>query len=208
MKNSLDQGMVTAAIEALEAGELVAFPTDTVFGVAADPTNSNAVEKIFAMKQRAADQPLAVLMADTDHIAQHVVWSEQAERLASAYWPGALTLIVPLKPTHSFVEGVTHKQQTIGLRIPQHPTALTILRQYGKPLATTSINLSGQAPLMDDAEVRQVFGAHIAYIAPGSCNAVASTVLNLTANPPVILRQGDITPDQLQPLLDVPLASM
>jgi L-threonylcarbamoyladenylate synthase len=138
--SSKDPEAVNSALTVLRSGGLVAFPTDTVYGVAANPFDTAAIERLYEAKIRETNKAIAVLIGDLDQIPQIArEVTESARRLAEHFWPGALTLIVPRLDS---LPNILSPTQSIGLRMPDHPFALTLLQKTG-PLATTSANLSG-----------------------------------------------------------------
>jgi L-threonylcarbamoyladenylate synthase len=127
----------------LRAGEVVAFPTETVYGLGADATNSDAVLRIYETKGRPRFNPLIVHVADLQMAKTLVVFSPLAERLA-AFWPGPLTLVMPRRSEGGLSDIVTAGLDTVGIRIPDHPLALALIRETGRPLAAPSANPSGR----------------------------------------------------------------
>ncbi|MFA7269769.1 MAG: L-threonylcarbamoyladenylate synthase [Sterolibacterium sp.] len=191
---------IPRAVELLCAGELVAFPTETVYGLAADASNSAAVAKIFAAKGRPADHPLIVHLADSgalDGWARDV--PQAARRLAAAFWPGPLTLILKRQP--HVLDAVTGGQDTVGLRVPNHPLALALLCAFGQArgapagLAAPSANRYGRISPTSAAHVRADLGDQVPLVLDGGPCAVGieSTILDLSGNMPRILRPGAIT---------------
>lgn len=181
--------LVADAAEALRSGRVVGVPTDTVYGVAADPRNPEALAVLADLKGRAPDQPFSVLVASIDQALDLGFFNDSARRLAGDHWPGPLTLVVPSTgevPDHG---------GTIGLRVPDHPTTLGLLATTG-PLAVTSANLSGEGEALDDGQARAIFGDQVAvYLEGHSPGGVASTVIDCTGATPVILRQGPVGRD-------------
>ena len=181
------------AAAALRAGALVAFPTDTVYGLAALYCDEVAVARIYQAKERGEGKPIALLLAtaaDLSLVAARV--DEPARRLAARFWPGALTLVVPASARVPIV--VRAGGPNVGLRVPDHPLALSFIRRVGAPLATTSANRSGQGSLLTAEAVRQELDGRIDFIIEGSCpGGVESTVVDLSVSPPAILREGAIS---------------
>src|SRR4051812_2510705 len=134
-----DMDLIAQAAERLRRGELVVFPTETVYGLGADATNASAVEKIFDVKGRPSTNPLIVHVADA-HVATRyaTTWPAEAQRLAEKFWPGPLTIVLPKAP--SIVSQVTAGLATVGLRVPNHPVALELLRVFDGPVAAPSAN--------------------------------------------------------------------
>lgn len=183
-------------------GELVCFPTETVYGLGADASNPEAVARIFALKGRPANHPLIVHLGKVEQLE---LWARQvpagARKLAAAFWPGPLTLILEKAPWVPLA--VTGGQQTVGLRIPAHPLALELLQQFGGGLAAPSANRFGQISPTTAAHVRAEFGAETPMILDGGpCQVgVESTILHLVGEEAVLLRPGRITASQIATVL-------
>lgn len=170
-------------------GEVVIFPTDTVYGIGARIDDKVAQDKIFDIKHRNTNKRLAVLCSSIDQIKQIAEVNEETLKIMNCYFPGALTLILPTKK--QFISDTI--LDTIGVRIPNHPLALELLNQNG-PMATTSVNLSSEPPMNNFEEIVIVFGDLVSKIYPNDLplSEVSSTVINLTTNPISIIREGDI----------------
>jgi L-threonylcarbamoyladenylate synthase len=184
---------VQRAVDLLRAGELVAFPTETVYGLGADARNPDAVAKIFAAKGRPADHPLIVHIPDAAHLSQWAIDIPAiAYSLATAFWPGPLTLI--LKRAAGVPDLVTGGQDTIGLRVPNHPVALDLLRHFNGGLAAPSANRFGHISPTTAAHVAEELGDRVALILDGGpCTVgIESTILDLSRGTPEILRPGAI----------------
>ena len=199
--NSLQDLSIRQATETLRSGGVVAFPTDTVYGVGADPFQPEAVRKLYQIKGRPIDKPIPILVGSVDDV-QRVAQNLPTifGQLAEHFWPGELTLIVEAKALPSEVTAGGH---TVGVRMPDHPLALVLLQRYGGAIATTSANKSDEPPATSAAEVRAELGELVGVILDGGQTAtrVASTVLDLSVLPPVILRHGGISLDQLSPFM-------
>ena len=197
---------VPRAAALLRAGELVAFPTETVYGLGADASNPLAIAKIFAAKGRPADHPLIVHLADASHLERWAInIPEAAHKLAGAFWPGPLTLILKRHP--AVLDAVTGGQDTVGLRVPNHPLALQLLREFGGAngggLAAPSANRFGRVSPTTAAHVREELGDAVALILDGGPCAVGieSTILDLSGGEPRILRPGMIDADVIGAVL-------
>ena len=181
-------------IERLKNGEVVAIPTETVYGLAADARNNDAVAKIFTAKGRPSDNPLIVHIGDVTQVDELVTTiTPDARRLMDAFWPGALTIILP---STGVVSGlVTAGLSTVGLRIPSHPLTLSLLRESGIPLAAPSANLSGKPSPTKATHVATDLDGRIAGILDGgSCEiGLESTVIDMTTEQPTILRPGGVS---------------
>ncbi len=176
----------------LRAGELVAFPTDTVYGVGAIFSNATAVESIYLAKVRPESKGIPLLLAspaDLPLVAAEI--SDWASRLAAAFWPGPLTLVLP---KNSAVPPAVTQTSTVAVRVPDHPLARALITAVGAPLAVTSANRSGEPATVAPAIVRQTLGGRIAAILDGGLapGGVPSTILDCTVDPPQILRSGPI----------------
>ena len=182
---------IEVAVAALERGELVGVPTDTVYGVAADPWNEAAVARLFILKGRPEDKPVALLAASSDQVDE-IADLGAAHHLAARHWPGALTLV--LRPVVVIPDWIgTTSVRSVGVRVPDHDELRTLLAATG-PLAVTSANRSGEPDTLDDIEAKAVFGDEIAKYMPGRCpGGVASTVVDATGPELVVLRQGPVS---------------
>ena len=193
MIHSASPANITRAAELLRAGKLVALPTETVYGLGADAANPDAVRQIFAAKGRPADHPLIVHLADAGQITD---WAreipKEAIALARAFWPGPLTLI--LKKEADVCDLVTGGQGTVGLRVPDHPVALALLRAFGGGVAAPSANRFGRISPTTAEHVQEELGESVAMILDGGgCEVgIESTILDLSRGEPVILRPGMI----------------
>jgi L-threonylcarbamoyladenylate synthase len=182
---------VARAAALLRAGELVAFPTETVYGLGADAGNPRAIAKIFAAKGRPTDHPLIVHLPDASHLERWAVdIPEAAGKLAAAFWPGPLTLILKRHP--SVLDAVTGAQDTVGLRVPNHPLALQLLREFDGGVAAPSANRFGRVSPTTAAHVREELGSAVSMVLDGGPCAVGieSTILDLSGSEPRILRPG------------------
>ena len=184
---------VKRAAELLRAGEVVALPTETVYGLAANALDEKAVAKIFAIKGRPTNNPIIVHVADNE-MAKRCVghWPELADKLSQSFWPGPLTLVLPR--ALEMPDNVTAGGATVGVRWPSHPFIQAVIRECGFPLAAPSANLSNQISPTNAEHVRQQLGGKISLIVDGAQAQVGieSTVVDLSVIPPQILRPGMI----------------
>lgn len=181
----------------IREGGLVAFPTETVYGLGADAMNEEAVRNIFAAKGRPADNPLIVHVCDRDMVDRVCFVSETAQKLMDAFWPGPLTLLLPKKdcvPT-----ATTAGLPTVGVRMPDHPAALALIRESGVPIAAPSANLSGRPSPTTAKHVYEDMNGRIEMILDGGdCRVgVESTVLDVSGPEPVVFRPGAVTPEMV-----------
>lgn len=200
---------IEAAVHVLRAGGVVAFPTETVYGLGADALNPAAVERIFAIKGRPAHHPLIVHLANA---AQLPHWArdipKDAYTLAEHFWPGPLTLILKRMP--QVPDCVTGGQDTVGLRVPGHPVALALLHAFGGGIAAPSANRFGRVSPTTAAHVHAELGGDVDMILDGGpCRVgLESTIVSLVGGRPVILRPGAITAGQIEELLEVKIEEL
>ncbi len=179
------------AVAAIRVGQVVGLPTDTVYGIAADPFNPQAVERLFDLKGRPELKPVGLLVATVRQAEEIGDLGEQARALAEHHWPGALTLVVA--PRVVLSDWVGHRQRrTVGIRVPDHPVARELLEHTG-PLAVTSANESGGEETMSDVQAREVFGDRVTVYVPGVApGGRASTVVDTTGAELTVLREGPV----------------
>ena len=191
---------IDEAVAILRQGGLVAIPTETVYGLAADARNPQAIQRIFALKGRPADHPLIVHIADAKQLPDWAIdIPDLAYRLADAFWPGPLTLILNKHP--DVPDAVTGGQDSIGLRCPANDLSLELLRAFGSGLAAPSANRFGRISPTAAGHVRDEFGDKAPLILDGGICAVGieSTIVDLSRSPARIQREGHIRREQLLP---------
>ena len=185
--------LLTTATQLLQSGQVVAFPTDTVYGVGADPFNPDAIQQLFDLKGRPDNKPIPLLVSAVDQVEQVAedippLFFELAEQ----HWPGALTLVLEAKdhlPT-----AVTAGRSTVGVRMPAHDLACQLIHIFGRPIATTSANRSDYPPATTASGVVDQLGDDILVLDGGLTKIqLSSTVLDLTTDPPLFLRKGSVT---------------
>lgn len=189
--SAADPTAIALAVAALGRGEVVGLPTETVYGLAADAENPEAVSRIFALKGRPADHPVIVHVADASGLERYGrEVPDAARRLAAAFWPGPLTLVVRRAPRVSDL--VTGGQDTVGLRSPGHPVAQAVLAAFGRGLAAPSANRFGHVSPTSAAHVREEFGERVPIVLDGGdCPVgIESTIVDLSGGRPRILRPG------------------
>lgn len=189
------------AVRILSAGGLVAFPTDTVYGVGAHALQPQAVDKIYAAKIRPQDKAIPLLLATPDDlslVAESV--PSVAHLLAEEFWPGGLTLVLRKR---AVVSGAVSPSPTVAVRVPDHPVTQTLIAALGAPLAATSANLAGNpSPITAQEVVGELAGRIELILDGGPCpGGIPSTVLDLTTDPPIILRSGAIAEEDLRAML-------
>lgn len=193
---------LTKAAALIRAGELVAFPTETVYGLGANALDAAAVEKIYAAKKRPATSPLIVHVSSVE-MARTLVreWPERAETLAREFWPGPLTLVLPKQP--HVPDGLTAGLDTVGIRMPAHPIALELIREAGVPIAAPSANPFTELSPTTAQHVRDALGDRVALVLDGGPSKVGieSTVLSLAGPKPVLLRPGMISKANIEAVI-------
>jgi len=199
---------IAAAVAALRAGQLVAFPSETVYGLGADASNPDAVRRIFEAKGRPADHPVIVHVASAAQLGD---WARDippsAFALAEAFWPGPLTLVLRRRPHVSDL--VTGGQDTVGIRVPSHPVAQALLQAFGGGVAGPSANRFGRISPTTAAHVREELGDRIDIVLEGgeSDVGIESTIIDLSGPEPALLRPGMLDIARAEALLGMPLRS-
>ena len=191
------QREIERGVKILQMGGVIAFPTDTVYGLGADAFNSTAVERIYEIKNRPKHRQLPLLIADVNQLttlAEPI--PEIAWFLAKRFWPGGLTLVLPKTDS---LPAYLAPEPTIAVRVPDHPVCLALIQRLGNPLIGTSANISGQPAGLTAEEVGQQLGGKIDFIINGGkCpGGKESTVVDITRESPIILRQGIIPSDEI-----------
>ncbi|HET6756464.1 MAG TPA: L-threonylcarbamoyladenylate synthase [Burkholderiales bacterium] len=199
---------IQQAVEILRQGGLVAFPTETVYGLGADASNPDALEKIFVAKGRPQNHPIIVHLPDESHLSQ---WArsvpESARTLAQRFWPGPLTLVLPRAPQVSDL--ITGGQDTVGLRVPGHPVVLELLKAFDSGIAAPSANRFGRLSPTTAEHVREELGDSVDLILDGGpCEVgIESTIVDLSSEPPVLLRPGKISKREIEDAIGQTLAA-
>ena len=199
-----DENARRRAVEVLRAGGLVAFPTDTVYGLAVLPWDVDAVTRLYEAKQRPSDRPIPLLLSDTDQLNRVAMVPPQFRRrfrkLTTRFWPGGLTLV--LSKTE-IVPDVISPGPTVAVRVPDLPLARALIRDAGGVLAVTSANLSGQPNPITAQEVEEQLGDRIDLILDGGLcrECIPSTILDCTFHPPLLLRRGAIRETALRAVI-------
>jgi len=202
MPNTNLENDIRTAVALLRTGETVAFPTETVYGLGADATNPLGIEKIFRIKGRPADHPLIVHIGD---VAQLDLWADAISgtvwKLADRFWPGPLTLILPRQK--GVLREITGGQNTIGVRVPDHPVAIALLKTFGSGIAAPSANRFGRVSPTTAQHVREELGSSVGMILDGGpCRVgVESTILSLLNGSAVLLRPGGLSVEELEDTL-------
>jgi len=201
----LPREVMDKAVATLRDGNLVAFPTETVYGLGGDARNDDALRKIFALKGRPADHPLILHLASVAELSQWVAEvSPTAQALAEAFWPGPLTLVLPRHPRVSLV--LTGGQDSIAGGIPKHPVAQALLKAFGSGLAAPSANRYGHVSPTSAAHVRDEFGDAVLILDGGDSEiGVESTIVSLLGDQPRVLRPGSILAEDMERVLNQPV---
>ncbi len=183
-------------------GGVIAIPTDTLYGIAADPFNPRAVARIFEVKGRDADQALPLVAADLAQVVRQIgPLTESARRLVTRFWPGPLTLLAPAPPR--LADGVTGGTGRVGVRVPAFAVTRAVCAAVGHPITATSANISGQAPPADPDLVERSLGDRLDYLLDTGCTpgGLPSTIVDVTGDAPRLVRGGAISWDDISACL-------
>lgn len=192
---------IAQAVALLRAGGVVAIPTDTLYGLAADARNPDAVERVYAAKGRPADMPLPALVSGWEQASQVAAITEDVaaivRRLADAYWPGSLTLVLPA--ASGLPERLTAGRDTIAVRMPDHPVPLALADALGRPITGTSANRSGEPDITDPAELRRILASRVDGIITSGPRprGTASTIVAVSGEGLTLLREGALPYDDV-----------
>jgi L-threonylcarbamoyladenylate synthase len=198
-----DAAGLADAARILKSGGLVAFPTETVYGLGADATNGEAVAAIFAAKGRPLFNPLIVHVAGLEDARRHVELSPRAQALAEKFWPGPLTLVLPRRKDSPLSLLVSAGLDTVALRAPSHPVALALLKEAGCPIAGPSANPSGQVTATTAAHVAESLDGKVDFIldAGSATLGIESTVIGFDGDRPLLLRPGAVTRAEIEDMI-------
>jgi tRNA threonylcarbamoyl adenosine modification protein (Sua5/YciO/YrdC/YwlC family) len=179
---------IERAVQALEAGEVIGYPTDTVYGLGCDLMNKRAVERLYSIKRMPRTQPLAFICPDLGDIARYAIVEKPEYRILRHYLPGPYCFI--LEATREVPKLVQTKRKTIGIRIPNHAVTLALVRGLGRPIISTTAQLDGGAPFVDPDEIDDAFPGLGLVVDAGGGGVVPTTIVDLTKTPPEVLREG------------------
>jgi L-threonylcarbamoyladenylate synthase len=198
-----DAAGIAEAARILKSGGLVAFPTETVYGLGADATNGEAVAAIFAAKGRPLFNPLIVHVSDIEAARRHVELSPRAQALAEKFWPGALTLVLPRRKDSPLSLLVSAGLDSVAVRAPSHPAAIALLKATGFPVAGPSANMSGQVTATMAAHVAESLGDKVDFIldAGSATLGIESTVIGFDGDRPLLLRPGAVPREEIEDLI-------
>jgi L-threonylcarbamoyladenylate synthase len=201
--------MLERAAQIICAGGLVAFPTETVYGLGADAGNGEAVARIFEAKGRPRFNPLIVHVGDVAQAEALGEFGADARRLAEAFWPGPLSLVLPRRSDAPLADLVSAGLPTVALRVPSHPVARALIEAAGVPIAAPSANLSGRVSATTAEHVAADFGDSVDFILDGgaSLEGLESTIIGFGASGPVLLRSGAVPRENIEAVLEAALAS-
>lgn len=179
---------IQRAAAALAAGEVIAYPTDTVYGLGCDITNKRAVDRLYAIKGMDKAHPLAFICPDLSEIARYAIVDNQTYRVLRRFLPGPYCFV--LEATREVPRIVQSKRRTVGIRIPDHPVIVAVARELGRPIVSTTAQRPGAEPHVDPAEIDDDFSGLGLVLDGGGGGVVPTTVVDLTASPPQVLREG------------------
>ena len=199
-----DRTCVQEAVRLLRRGKLVCYPTDTVYGIGAAVGDDEAVRRLFVAKGRPPDKPVPLLIADAGDAARLAEVTPLARTLMERFWPGALTIV--MKRAGGFCSLALAGQETVALRVPDHPLVREIIRSLGEPITGTSANRAGAPPPVTAAEAAVQMGTEVALVIDsGPCpRGQGSTIMDITREPPQILREGAVGREEIEEALGRP----
>lgn len=186
---------IKRAVELLLKGEIIGYPTDTVYGLGCDLLDKQAIEKLYAMKGMARDKPLALICPDLSDIARYAVVENAAYRVLKRYLPGPYCFV--LAATREVPKMLQTKQRTIGIRVPLHPVTLALVRELGRPLISTTAAPTGEDPMVDPWEISERFPGLALVLDAGGGGTVPTTVVDLSEGEVRVVREGAGPVDEL-----------
>jgi L-threonylcarbamoyladenylate synthase len=192
---------ITQAVKLLKSGKLVTFPTETVYALAGCARSDAAIEQIYHLKGRNFNKPLALFFKDLAVAETYVEINAAAHKIAAAFCPGPITLVLKMKPGGGLSPRLNSGLQTLAIRIPDHPVAQAILQEYPTPIAATSTNRSGEPEAVTASEVAAYFGDAVECIKGEGCGGVVSTIVDLTGSAPRLLRAGAVPWEAVEAVL-------
>jgi tRNA threonylcarbamoyl adenosine modification protein (Sua5/YciO/YrdC/YwlC family) len=180
---------IARVVECLQGGGVVAYPTDTTYGIGCSIFNKKGLERIYQVKQRDKRKPFSFICSDLSEVSQYARLTNQAFKLMKRYLPGPYTFV--LEASREVPDLLTTKQKTVGIRIPDNSICLAIVRELGVPIVTTSANLTGEDPVGDPLEINRLFGHALELVIDGGLLTTdVSTVISLVGDQPELLREG------------------
>jgi len=202
------ENLITQAAKSLKNGGVISLPTETVYSLSVNACDDMAVERIYKLKGRPQDNPLALLVGSVDAAQQMVIFNKNAEILAEAFFPGAITLVLPRKQNKKISKLVNVGLTTLAVRMPKHKMALDVLNNVDFPVVGTSANPSGLPAATNSDMVHEYFRDMVDIVLDGgNCDiGVASTIVDVSNDVPIILRQGSISAAQLEDKLGCKVA--
>jgi len=184
----IKEKQINSAIKTLDTGNILIYPTDTLYGLGADATNTSAIEKINKLKKRKT--PLSIMISSLNEIEKYAIINSDIKKELKTIFPGPFTALLQSKKTDlSYL--VQNQSDKIGIRIPNHPFCLDLLNEYKKPIITTSVNTHGEKPLNSINEIEKKFSKINIYYQNNNLDSKGSTIIDFTKKPPVIIRIGD-----------------
>jgi len=184
----IKEKQINSAIKTLDTGNILIYPTDTLYGLGADATNTSAIEKINKLKKRKT--PLSIMISSLNEIEKYAIINSNTKKELKKIFPGPFTALLQSKKTNlSYL--VQNQSDKIGIRIPNHPFCLDLLNEYKKPIITTSVNTHGEKPLNNIDEIEKKFSKINIYYQNNNLDSKGSTIIDFTKKPPILIRIGD-----------------
>lgn len=190
-------------VRLLKEGQVISFPTETVYALACDATNDTAVKKIYELKNRKFSKPLAVFFKDIEEAKKYLLFGKKAEILAKRFMPGEITLVLQKRKEGGLSKFLNKSGNTLGFRIPNHEFCLKLLERFNKPIAATSANITGEPTAINKEDVRRYFGSSIYVWDKNAENSSkkASTIIDLSREEIQFVREGSITFSEIKKIL-------
>lgn len=193
----LEQTDIAKIAERLKQGDVIVYPTETCYGLGCDATNQEAVDRLFAIKERQKEKPVLVVVPDIDQLVEYIDWTPELDTISQRYWPGALTVVANLREEHPFAVGVAAADNTLAFRVTAHPFAAELSEALGRPLVSTSANIAKQASPYDVEQVLAMYEGReqqpdVIVNAGPLPEESPSTIVKIHNHTVTALRQGEV----------------
>ena len=199
----LDIKAIEKAAELIKKGKIVAVPSDAVYGLAADATSDSAVKKIYRIKGRSPNNPLTINVPNVKMLQKMAHLGAKAEKLIAAFWPGSLTIVLPIKASAKLSKWLLAGRPTLGVRIPSHPIIIELMKYLDTLIISTSANVSGRPSPLNAAMVREQIGDKIDFVLDGGPTSLQehSTIIDLSQDMPILVREGPVKIEEIERII-------
>lgn len=199
----IDKSIIEKAAQLIKAGKIIAFPTDTIYGLGADATSDKAVKKVFRIKGRSINKSLSINVPNLEMAKKIAIISPLAQKLIKAFWPGALTIVLPLREKNMLSPFITAGRGTIGIRIPSHPIPIELMKNLDIPITSTSANISGYPSPLNTQMVNDQLGKKIDFIIDGGTTNLkeSSTIIDMSEDVPTLIREGALALSDIEKVI-------